>query len=104
MEVGGVGLTRRTRSRLATDPDVGAMFEESYRTDLLDWEEATEAFVNGRLAGQDGAEALAVGAQILRDRGQPDEAVDAYTELTRRYAEFLLCLAVLYEPDQAVEC
>ena len=92
---------RRTRASLATEPEVRTMFEESYLSDLLDWEEATEAFVNGRLVGQDQDDALHAGSELLRARGHIEETIGSFGDLMGRYAEFLMCLAVLYEPNCA---
>ena len=69
---------RRTRTRLAVDPALQALFHEPSRAAVLAWQEATAAFVRSRRQGLTIEASLRAGADLLRDRGQPDDTADAF--------------------------
>ena len=90
---------QRTRSHLAEDSLVQAMFEAEYLRDLLDWEDATAAFVSARQLGSDEKSSLCAGVDLLRERGRPEAYLDTFEDLISSYADFLLYFAVLFGPD-----
>ena len=98
------GAYQRTKARLASDPKLREMFRESYRKDLLDWEDAYAAFVSARQRDSDPESALEAGAGLLRGRGHPEPVLERFRELAARFAEFLMYIAVIFEPEQAGEC
>ena len=91
---------QQTRSQLAADSRVQAMFKPEYLRDLLDWDDATAAFVLSRQLGRDEESSLSAGVDLLRARGQPEAFLLMFNELIASYADFLLYFAVLFEPLQ----
>ena len=91
---------QQTRSQLAADSRVQAMFKPEYLRDLLDWDDATAAFVLSRRLGRDEESSLSAGVDLLRTRGQPEAFLLMFNELIASYADFLLYFAVLFEPLQ----
>ena len=90
---------RRTRTRLAVDPALQALFHEPSRAAVLAWQEATAAFVRSRRQGLTIEASLRAGADLLRDRGQPDDTADAFLTNAGAYDSYFMSLAPMIDPD-----